>query len=388
MALPISYSLRNLWARKLTTLLTAGGMALVVFVFTTVLMLEQGLRATLVATGAYDNVLLIRKGSSTEIQSAIDRTQAGVIESQPEVALGEGGEPLVAKEVVVLISLPKKGSSAPSNVVIRGAGAKGPMLRPQVSLVQGRMYRPGASEIIVGRGIANGFEGVEVGNQLRFGMREWTIVGIFDAGKSGFDSEIWGDGEQMMQAFRRTMFSSMVMRLNDPAALDALKARLEDDQRLTVEVKREAVFYSDQSEALAYFIRILGLTLSIIFSLGAIIGAMITMFAAVANRTGEIGTLRALGFRRPSILRAFLVEALLLGALGGVIGIALSSMMQWVSFSTLNWTSFSELVFSFNLTPKIVLWGMIFATAMGFVGGVIPAARASRLKIVDALRAA
>lgn len=242
MKIPFSYSLRNLLARRLTTALTAAGLALVVFVFATVLMLEQGLRSTLVATGAYDNVLVIRRSAGTEVQSAVDRMQAGVVESQPEVSLGVDGQPLVSKEVLVLISLPKRDSGSPSNVVIRGATERGLILRPQVHIRQGRIWRPGSSEIVVGRSISERFEGVAIGQQLRFGMRDWTVVGIFDAGKSGFDSEIWGDADQMMQAFRRVNFSSMVMRLNDPTAFDALKARLEADPRLTVEAKREKVF--------------------------------------------------------------------------------------------------------------------------------------------------
>jgi putative ABC transport system permease protein len=388
MAIPISYSLRNLWARKLTTALTAGGMALVVFVFATVLMLEQGLRQTLVSTGAYDNALVIRRAAGTEVQSAVDRTQAAVLESRPEVALGPDGVPLVSKEVVVLISLGKKGSGKPSNVVIRGVGDAGLTLRPQVKIVEGRTFRPGSSEIIVGRSIEERFSGVALGERLRFGMREWTIVGLFDGGRSGFDSEIWGDADQMIQAFRRSMFSSVLVRLNDASAFDAFTAALSDDQRLTLEAKRETVFYAEQSETLARFIRILGLTLSIIFSIGAVIGAMITMYASVANRTAEIGTLRALGFRRGSILLAFLFESLLLGVIGGAIGVAGASTMQLITISTVNWQSFAELAFSFDLTPGIVFAAMAFAVGMGFLGGVLPAAQASRMAIVDALRAA
>ena len=219
-------------------------------------------------------------------------------------------------------------------------------------------------------------------------MREWVVVGHFDAGGSGFDSEIWGDAEQLIQAFRRTMYSSLLLRLTDANAFDALKARVEADPRLTVEAKRETQFYAEQSEALATFIRILGMTLSIIFSSGAIIGAMITMYAAVANRTAEIGTLRALGFRGRSILWAFLLESLLMGAIGGALGLALASLMQWVSFSTMNFQTFAELAFSFTLNARIVAQSMLFALVMGLLGGFLPAVRAARLRIVDALRAA
>ena len=387
MAIPISYSLRNLTTRKVTTALTAGGMALVVFVFATVLMLEEGLRSTLVGTGSFDNVVITRRSAGTEVQSAVDRQQARVVETQPEVALGPEGERLVSKETVVLMSLDKRGTSEPSNVVIRGIGPQGLALRPQVKLVAGRMFRPGSSEIIAGRAIGERFKGAGIGERLRFGMREWTVVGHFEAGGSGFDSEIWGDAEQLMQAFRRTSYSSLVLRLTDASGFAALKAQLEADPRLTVEAKRESVFYAEQSQALATFIRVLGMTLSIIFSTGAVIGAMITMYAAVANRTAEIGTLRALGFRSRSILWAFLLEALLLGALGGALGLALASLMQQVSFSTMNFQTFSELSFSFTLNLRIALASMAFALLMGLLGGFLPAVRAARLRIVDALRA-
>ncbi len=388
MKIPFSYTLRNLWTRKLTTLLTAGGMALVVFVFATVLMLEEGLRKTLVDTGSYDNVIVIRRSAQTEVQSAIDRAQASLIESQPEVALGADGERMVSKETIVLVNLNKRDSDKPTNVMVRGVGPRSLTLRPQVKIIAGRMFRPGASEIVAGRNAAERFKGAGIGETLWFGQREWQVVGTFDAGKSGFDSEIWGDADQLMQAFRRPIYSAMVFKLNDTAQFDALKARLESDQRLTIEAKRETVFYADQSDALATFIRYLGVTLSIIFSVGAIIGAMITMYASVASRTAEIGTLRALGFRQSSVLAAFLLEALLLGVVGGCVGLFLASFMQLFTISTMNFQSFSELAFSFTLTPAITVKTLLFAMVMGVVGGFLPAVRASRLRIVDALRAA
>jgi ABC-type antimicrobial peptide transport system permease subunit len=387
-AVPIAYSVRNLWTRKLTTALTAGGMALVVFVFAAVLMLEAGLRQALVTTGQYDNVVVTRRAAGNEVQSGIERSQAAIIESQPEVAIGPGGARMASKEAVVLIAQPKRDTGVPTNITVRGIGAQGLALRPQVRIASGRMFRPGSIEITVGRSIAERFDGVRLGQRLRFGGREWTVVGVFDAGGSGFDSEIWGDGEQMMQSFRRQAFSSVIVRLADPAQFERLKERLESDPRMAVDVKRERVFYEEQSEMMANFIRILGLTLSVIFSIGAMIGAMITMYAAVANRTGEIGSLRALGFRRGSILAAFLAEALALAVLGWAMGVALASLMQLVHISTMNWQSFSELAFSFRLTPGIVAQSFAFACAMGLAGGVLPAVRAARLKIVDALRAA
>jgi ABC-type lipoprotein release transport system permease subunit len=388
MAVPLAYIARNLVARRLTTALTAGGMALVVYVFATVLMLSAGLEKTLVATGEDDNVVVIRRSAQTEVQSGIARLQAGIVESLPEIALSSDGRPMVSKEPVVLINLPKRATGKPANVVIRGVTPVGLELRPQVKLVEGRMFRPGTAEVLAGRSIADGFQGAGLGETLRFASRDWTVVGVFDAGHTAFDSEIWGDAEQMLQAFRRTGYSSMLFRLADPASFDAVKTTIENDPRLTLEAKRERRFYAEQSEALSRFISYLGTGISVIFSIGAVIGAAITMYASVASRTAEIGTLRALGFSRTAILAAFLGEALLLGLLGGVAGLIGASLMQALSISTTNFQTFAEIAFSFTLTPGIVVASLIFALGMGFVGGFLPAARAARMKIVDALRAA
>ena len=388
MTIPFSYIVRNVAARRLTTALTAGGMALVVYVFATVLMLAAGLRQTLIATGQDDNVVVIRRAAQTEVQSGVDRRQAAIVESLPDIAVGGDGQKLVSKEPVVLINLPKRDSNKPSNVVIRGVTPAGLLIRPQVKLFDGRMFRPGTAEVIAGRSIANGFKGAGIGETLRFASRDWTVVGVFDAGRTGFDSEIWGDAEQMLQAFRRLGFSALIFKLADTERFDAVKQEIETDPRLTLEAKRETRFYADQSELLSKFISYLGTAISVIFSIGAIIGAMITMYASVASRTAEIGTLRALGFSRAAILLAFLVEALLLGLAGGVIGLAAASFMQALSISTMNFQTFAEIAFTFTLTPGIVAASLAFALAMGLVGGFLPAARAARMKIVDALRAA
>ena len=387
-AVPLAYIARNLWVRRVTTLLTAGGMALVVYVFATVLMMSEGIRSTLVATGQPDNVMVLRQGAGAEINSAIERGQAAILSTMPGIATDALGRPLLSAEPVVLINLPKRSNGKPSNVTVRGTSDIGLQLRPGVRIVEGRMFRPGTSEIVVGSSTASGFAGIDIGANLRFAGRDWLIVGRYDSGRSGFDSEIWGDAEQMAQAFRRTVFSIVVFRLADAGLFDSVKARIDADPRLALEAKPEIRFYAEQSEALATFINILGLSLAIIFSIGAVVGAMITMFAAVAQRTGEIGTLRALGFRRGAVLAAFLVESLLLSAIGGVVGLAVASGMQAVDVSTTNFQTFAELAFRFVLTPTIAWQALAFALAMGVVGGFIPAWRAARLQIVDCLRAA
>jgi putative ABC transport system permease protein len=386
MSIPVSYSFRNLLTRRLTTFLTATGMALVVFVFASILMLSAGLEKTLVDTGSDENVIVTRKSSNSEVQSGVERQQAAIVESLPGIATGADGSPLLAKELVVLISLPKRGSDKPANVVIRGISPSSVKLRPQVRLIEGRMPRSGSAEIVAGSSIAKRFKGGGIGESLRFGKRDWMVVGIFDAGSTGFSSEIWGDATQLMQAFRRPVYSSVTFKLADSSTFPAVKARLDADPRLTLDVRRETQYYRDQSEVMAKFLRILGISLTVIFSLGAIIGAMITMYAAVANRVAEIGTLRALGFQRSGIISAFLMEAFLLGLTGGVIGLLCASFLQLITISTMNWQTFSELAFSFTLTFDIAWKSLLFSVMMGLIGGVIPAVRAGRLKIVDALR--
>jgi putative ABC transport system permease protein len=385
--IPLNYVARNLWVRRLTTALTAGGMALVVFVFSAVLMLDAGLKATMVSSGSDSNVVIIRKGSDTEVQSGVDRDSAAVVETLPQVARGADGGTLVSREVVVLDSLSKRDSGQRTNVPVRGVSPLGLQLRDQVRIVEGRMFRPGASEVVVGSSVAHDFGGVGIGQTLNFAQRQWLVVGRFDAQRTAFDSEIWGDCEQLLQAFRRIAYSSLLVQLTRASAFDALRTSIDADPRLQLEARRERQYYEDQSRQMSDFIRILGLTLSVIFSLGAMIGAAITMYASVATRTAEIGTLRALGFVRRSILTAFLVESMLLALVGGVAGLAAASLLQTVRISTTNFQTFSELAFSFELTPGVVVRALLFALVMGLAGGVLPAAKAARMRIVDALRA-
>ncbi len=370
----------------MTTFLTVAGMALVVFVFAAVLMLSEGLKKTLKDTGSFQNAIVVRRSADAEVVSIIQRQEAAIIETRPEIALDQRGDPLVSREVTVLVALPKKETNKVGHVTIRGASEKSLELRPHVVLRAGRFFTPGTLEIVIGSGIAKRFKGTGIGQIIRFGLRDWQVVGILDAQQTGFDSEIWADVDQVMNTFRRSVYSSVVVKLRDNKSFEPLKTGLESDPRLTVTVKRETQFYADQSEIMARFIRILGLSMTIIFSFGAMIGAMVTMYAAVANRTVEIGTLRALGFPRKSILAAFLIESLLLGALGGIMGLGSASLMQWVSISTINWQTFSELAFSFVLNARISGQTFAFALIMGLLGGFLPSMRAARLNIVEALR--
>ncbi len=381
----VIYNLRNIRTRRLTSLLTGLGMAFVVFVFSSVMMMAEGLERALVDTGSYDNVIVIRRAAQAEVQSTIPRNEASIVETLPWIEKDIDGRNLSERELVVLISLLKKDGS-PSNVVIRGTGEKSLSIRRQVRLKEGRMPRPGSTEIAAGTSIKKGFQGLEPGSRLRFALREWTVVGIFDAGNTAFSSEIWADIDSLMQAFRRPVYSSLVFKLRDPEDFSFVKRAIETDPRLSLEAKREIDFYKEQSEVMARFLRILGSSFSIVFSLGAIIGAMITMYAQVSNRIQEIGTLRVLGFQKRDILMSFLLESVMLSLAGGIAGLIFSSFLQFYTVSTLNWQTFSELAFRFRLTPGIVLKSLVFSIIMGIAGGILPALRASRLNIVNALR--
>lgn len=385
--IPASYTYRNVTKHKVTSTLTIFGVALVVFVFTAVLMLAHGLFATLVATGSDDNVVIIRKASQSEVTSIIMREQADIVSTFPEIKLGQDNKPLFTNELYVLISLIKRDDDGGSNVTVRGVTEKSMEMRPDIKMLEGRMYQPGTAEIIAGKSISSRFKGCKVGEQVRFGSRDWTVVGIFDAAGSAFDSEIWGDIEQMMDAFRRPVYSSLTMKLNDPSSLAAVASRIEGDLRLQLEAKPEKEYYAAQSTATTQFIMIVGVAICIIFSFGAIVGAMITMYAAVANRTKEIGTLRSLGFSRLAILRTFLFESFVISVAGGIIGLAGASFLRFVEVSTVNFNTFSELAFNFRLDGQTIVSAIVFAVVMGFLGGFLPAVRASRLKIVDSLRA-
>jgi len=388
MQIPLKYIVRSSISRRLTTVITMLGVALVVFVFSAVLMMANGVQKTLRSTGSDDNMIVVRKAAMSEIMSILDREAAGIIVNLPQVARDADGRPLSSKEVVVIINLNKLGTPGISNVTVRGVEEAAFQLRPQVRIVQGRVFRWGAREVIAGAGITNRFVGAQIGEQVKFGGDLWTVVGIFDAEGSGFDSELWGDLNQIADAFKRTSLSTVTLRLKNPDEFAEVIAAFEADNRLQYFApKREKKFFEEQSEMMATFIRILGIFITVIFSTGAMIGAMITMYGAVANRTVEIGTLRALGFYRRSILLAFLLESLFLSLGGGLVGLGIASLLQFFTISTLNLGSFSELAFSFALSPSIVAISLGFSLLMGFIGGFLPAVGAARLNIIQALRA-
>ena len=388
MKIPLKYSLRNFTARKLTTGITVTGIALVVFVFAAVLMMAYGIQKTLTITGSEENVLVARKSANGEISSIIPGDIQSIVSSLPNIAKTSDGKQIISYEPVVIINLEKQ-SGGLSNISVRGVSEQVQQLRPNIKIIEGRNFVQGRRELIVGESLANKFLGCQIGGKIKFAGDYWTVVGKFTTDGSGFDSEIWGDALQLLDAFSRgNAVSTMTLKLANPSEYASFKLAFDTDKRLQqYEPEIETKFFAKQSELMAGFIRILGIFVTVIFSLGATIGAMITMYASVANRTVEIGTLRALGFRRRSILAAFLAESFLIALVGGIIGLALASLLQFVSISTLNFGSFTELAFNFALSPDIIISSLLFAVAMGFLGGFLPSVRAARMNILQALRA-
>ncbi len=388
-AVPFRYMVGNFRARRLTMSITVGGFALVIFVYTAVLMMSYGVEKTLATGGSDRTIVVARKSSQGEISSIIDGDAVNVIMTLPQVGKDDKGRTLATAEPVVVINLEKKtGEGGLSNVTVRGVGETALHVRPHVSLSEGNMFQTGSREIVVGKSVRDLFAGTNIGDRIKIAGDMWTIVGVISAQGGAFESEIWGDSRQLQAAFnRQNTVSTVTFRMTDDAKFEDLEKAFEQDRRLVqYEPKTEIKFYREQSELLASFISALGTAVTFIFSFGAIIGAVITMYTAVANRTTEIGTLRALGFRRRSVLFSFLIESVLLALVGGAAGVLLASWLRFFSLSTINFNSFSELSFTFALSAGIVVDAMVFALFMGLIGGFFPSVRAARLKIVDALR--
>jgi putative ABC transport system permease protein len=388
MAIPISYNVRNVMQRPVSTLTTAVGVGLTVSIFIGALALVSGFRSAMLTTGSPSNAIALRKGADSEISSGIGRDGANILRALNEIAPGPDGRPLASAELVVVTNKERLGQKGSSNVTVRGVDAGAVALRDRVKIVEGRMFTPGTDEVIVGARIAPRFANCAVGDHIRFGQRDFTVVGTFTAGGSAFESEIWGDNPVLMPALQRDdTFQSLTFRMRDPAQFDALKKQLEADPRLHIQLKRESVFYDEQSSMLARLVIPLGVFITIIMAVGAVFGAMNTMYAAVGSRTREIATLLVLGFSPFSIMVSFVFESVFLALIGGAIGCVLALPLNGITTSTTNFQSFSEVAFAFRITPAALLSGMIFAAVMGLVGGFLPAMRAARQTIASSLRA-
>jgi putative ABC transport system permease protein len=386
MGLIASYNLRSMIVRKGTAAMTAGGIAMVVAVFVMTLALAQGFRQTLVASGSPQNAIVLRKGATAETSSAVMRPDVPIVESLPQVARGADGRPLASPEFLTVIALPRISDDQPANVPVRGVGPKAFEVRDTLKFVEGRRFAPGMREINVGKAAVGRFKGLTLGSDVKFGSATWHVVGIFTANDASFESEIWGDADLFMAAFQRQGYQSMTIKLDDPSMFEAFKAAVAGDPRLYLEPQREQEYYAEQSRALTTVIRVFGTFVTLILAIGAVFGAMNTMYAAVAYRTREIGTLRALGFPPSRIVMAFLAESIALAVLGGVLGCLLALPIHGLSTGTTNFSSFSEVAFKFRITPALLAGGVIFSALMGAVGGLLPAIRAARIPVARALR--
>jgi putative ABC transport system permease protein len=389
---PISYNVRSMLVRKATTIATALGVGLVVFVYAAAQMLSSGVTKTMVTAGRPDNAIVLRKGSDTEMASSIELPTVNLILAAPGVKRDSAGNALGSGEIVVVIAQDKIGAEPGqvSNVLVRGVGEQALQVHPEVRVVQGRPPQPGTDEVMIGRGLVGRFAGMQIDSSFELKKnRPVKVVGIFEAGGASFESEVWAGIDTARSSFgREGLVNSVAVRLDSPAKFDAFKAAMESEKRLQLDAFVETRYYEKQSENLSDFVRILGGTVSFFFGFGAILGAIITMHAAVAQRQREIGTLRALGFSRGSILFSFLLEATILALAGGLIGVAAALAFGARKISMVNWSTWSEVTFTFDADPVLLLKALLVGALMGIIGGAFPAIRAARISPVQAMRGA
>jgi putative ABC transport system permease protein len=396
MAIPISYNVRNLRLRKGLTLMTALGIALTVTTAIFLMALLAGLNRAFVSSGSAKNVLVLRKGSEAELSGGFDAALFPTLKTLPGIAKDSHGEPMASGEWVFVIILPRKDGTGEVNVTVRGMMPDGLEMRQTpddpakpapVKLVEGRWFQTGQREVVVSKSIRDRFTHANIGETMEFGKGSWKVVGVFDAGGSAYESEVWGDVNQMASDFdRQGGYSSAYLRATDPIAADALKNRVGDDQRLKLEGMLEKDYYAKQTSSGAP-IKVIGIVVAFIMAIGSIFAAMNTMYSAVAYRGREIATLRVIGFSRPSILTSFVLESLLLALLGAAAGILLMLPFNGMQTGTSNAVTFSEVVFALRITPQVAMYAIAFALIMGFVGGLAPAWHAARQNILSALRA-
>jgi putative ABC transport system permease protein len=388
MAIPLKYSLRNLFVRRVSTAMTVFVVCLVVTVFLFVLALWQGVSRTLSVTASDRNIITMRVGSQAEMQSVVTRDAYEMIRALPGIEKSPAGEPYVSPELISLVSL-QRADGQTTNVQVRGMDPIGFSMRPGVRILEGRMFNVGTNEAVVSKNLSNRFAGMKIGDTIKTGSYRWVVVGLFDASGSAYESEVWTDARDLQGQTKRQIFSSIFVRASDPESAARYIEAVKGDQRLKLEGKTEKKYYEEQMITGAP-IKILAILVGIFTAIGASFGAMNTMYAQVAARTREIGTLRAIGFSRRSVLASFIFEALLLCLIGGVIGTALAfvlfNLILTKPTGTMNFRTFSEVLFNFRLTPPLMIGGLVFSLAMGLLGGFFPAARAARLKIINALR--
>jgi putative ABC transport system permease protein len=387
MAIPFVYNLRSMRARWLSAIVAVVGIAGTVGVFCAMLALARGFHATLVTSGSPQNALIRRAGSSAELDGSVSLDQVKVIEDAPGI-MRENGQPLVSPEAVVIAGFNLRTTHTNANVQVRGVSEETLKVRPNIKIIEGRFFQPGLAELVIGKNVESTYEGLEFGKPINFGGQTWNVVGVFDAGGSAFDSEVWADSRVLNQVYKRpeNLYQSVTVRLDSPAAYNQLKDALTADPKLTVEVDRELDYYARQSQVLTTLITVLGGLVAVIMGIGAVIGALNTMYSAVSERSREIATMRAIGFAGSSIAISFVFEALIIAFIGGLLGCLFVLPLNGYTTGTMNMQTFSHMAFAFKVTPPLLIAGIIFALLMGIVGGLPPAIRAARRPIALALR--
>jgi putative ABC transport system permease protein len=388
MAIPISYNVRSVAARWKAAVVSVVGIAGTVGVFVAMLSMARGFQATLISSGSPANAIILRAGADAEMVSAVTLDEARVIGDAAEVARDDNGAPLISPEVVVIAAFQLAASGTDANVQVRGVSPSALAVRPNVHVAEGRFFAPGLAELVVGRNAAAIYRGLELGDAVEFGGQTWTVVGITDSDGSAFDSELWCDAAVLNQTFSRpeNIFQSVTARLASSQDFAAFKDRLTADPRLTVQVEREQAYYAKQSRVVSTLIRVLGFLVAAVMAIGAVFGALNTMYSAVAARAREIATMRALGFGGGSVVLSFVIESVVIALIGGVLGCIAVLPLNGFTTGTINWQTFSHLAFAFRVTPDLMLGGIAFALLMGIVGGVFPALRAARMSVARALR--
>lgn len=387
MAIPVVYNLRSVRARWLSALVAVFGIAGTVGVFVAVLSLARGFKATLVSSGSSGNAMVLRSGSETEMSGSVPLDQVRALEDKPGVARDADG-PLVTPEVVVVAAFPLISTGTDANVQVRGVSPKALEVRRNVKLVKGRFFNPGLAELVVGRNVDKTYAGLSLGESVKFGGGTWRVVGVFDAGGSAFDSEVWCDAPVLNDVYHRpeNAFQSVTVHLTSPDAMQQFKDAISSDPRMNVDVSSEVDYYAKQSTVLTQVIQVLGTLIAVIMGIGAVFGALNTMYSAVAERSREIATMRALGFGAGSVVTSFTIEALLIAALGGALGCLAVLPVNGLTTGAMNFQTFSHVAFAFKVTPDLLATGMIFALVMGVAGGLPPALRAARRPVAPALR--
>ncbi|MGA2353321.1 MAG: ABC transporter permease [Terriglobales bacterium] len=387
MAIPIVYNIRSVKARWTSSIVAVLGIAGTVGVFVAMLSLARGFRATLVSSGSPDNVIVMRAGATSEMMSGIKLEDIKILQDAPGVARASDA-PLVTSEVVVVAPFPLKSTGTDANVQVRGVSANVLTIRKNVKIAEGRMFQPGLAELVVGKNASNSYSGLTLGNTVNFGGGHWQVVGIFDAGGSAFDSEVWCDARVLDDVYKRptNIFQSATVHLTSPDSYQQFKDAVTSDRRLNFDVSREIDYYAKQSTSMTRLITVLGGLVAFVMAIGAVFGALNTMYSAVAERGREIATMRALGFGGGAVVFSFLVEALLISFIGGVIGCLAVLPLNGLTTGAMNWQTFSHLAFAFRITPVLLLGGIIFALLMGLLGGLPPAMRAAWRPVAVSLR--